>query len=407
MKINDLAMACRKKQSKVSGLTRAPYMLYIIMMLSIILITLAVNSENSYAEAESIGLCLEVVEKDTSENSSTNLTFDDAQAAPPLNSSVQISDLCNVTISLRLLKKEYNSSERIVYWNELSKSMEGFSIDYWVEDTEGNIVRKKKTTANLLSKSMSFSTAETTEYIIRNSLAVPGCEDRGSYHSQKIIVVIKDPEKEKKSSDSAAGSLKNTTSTKTAAKQKPALALVSFYTRARNPNEKINVFARVEGKGEGMLRISGPKADIEERIISDGSVKKEYEVMLQNGENKLTAELLQDGSEVQQISFFFNGTGTEEMNFSEEKEGNATGKLNGNDIDYSERLSKTAGTSKSATEHESEKSSSGSETEDRENSMTGEVVFESSEAKQKSRIVLLLLVTVSLVSAFLVMKKIR
>ncbi|MFH1211828.1 MAG: hypothetical protein V1659_02755 [Candidatus Woesearchaeota archaeon] len=298
-------------------------------------------------------------------------------------------DSCDNTIFLNISKTVFNSSEQVIFRNQLQYKQANFSIEYWVVDNEGKIIRQKKTTKNLLQKSATFSVKTATIYTIKNHLIIAGCSDRPSYYSEKMITI-------KSMSNASVDEDENETKDNAVLKKEKGLLLKSFYTRAKNPNSKINVFVNIEGSGNCTLIIKSPAQTIKENLAANKSLKKQYEIMLAQGENNITAELLQSKYETQKLSI--NAIGIQNPDIEQENSAlssNTEDSATDSAVQSSEQpaypLPKKSSSNFSGTQGLGQ--------------ISGNVVFESSTAKRNKIIIYLLLGAVLLAGLFIIMKK--
>ncbi len=123
-------------------------------------------------------------------NITANLTTDDA-----VNESA-----CNITLGIRIKddRSVYNNKESIKFYNTINASLGykiEYSIDYWVEDIYGNMLKSNVQTSNLNEKSYTPSVDERTVVIvIKNQLANITCNKSTQVNivnssAEKIIIV--------------------------------------------------------------------------------------------------------------------------------------------------------------------------------------------------------------------------
>lgn len=80
---------------------------------------------------------------------------------------------CNVSISI---DAETSDSGKIEFYNMLSNSSFAYTIEYWAEDIDGNIIKRKINTTNQKKKSFTPTNPD-DGVIIKSRIASLGCED--------------------------------------------------------------------------------------------------------------------------------------------------------------------------------------------------------------------------------------
>ncbi|MBL7050852.1 hypothetical protein ISS04_01675 [Candidatus Woesearchaeota archaeon] len=98
---------------------------------------------------------------------------------------------CNISINLSVEKTIYNNQEQIVYHNTLTNDSIPFTIEYWIEDLFGTIVKSKTNTTNLNQKTYTPNIDGTEKVLlIKNRLLSLACNNFGNTESEKLIAVI-------------------------------------------------------------------------------------------------------------------------------------------------------------------------------------------------------------------------
>lgn len=101
------------------------------------------------------------------------------------------NNTCNISINLSVEKTIYNNQEQIVYHNTLTNDSIPFTIEYWIEDLFGTIVKSKTNTTNLNQKTYTPNIDGTEKVLlIKNRLSSLACNNFGNTESEKLIVVI-------------------------------------------------------------------------------------------------------------------------------------------------------------------------------------------------------------------------
>ena len=97
---------------------------------------------------------------------------------------------CNISINISTEKIIYNNKETISFYNLINNQTFPFTIEYWIEDLFGNILKSKINTTNLNKKSYTPSIEETDKtIIIKNQLFITACNNLGKTSSQKVLTI--------------------------------------------------------------------------------------------------------------------------------------------------------------------------------------------------------------------------
>jgi len=98
---------------------------------------------------------------------------------------------CDIKIWITTEKDVYNNSEKIEFYNNLNIEKYNFTIEYWVEDLFGNIVKKKYNTTNLNKKSYTPSIEEREKVFVIKARVYVECSDTNlsNNYVEKIVVV--------------------------------------------------------------------------------------------------------------------------------------------------------------------------------------------------------------------------
>jgi len=98
---------------------------------------------------------------------------------------------CDIEIWITTEKDVYNNSERIEFYNNLNSEKYNFTIEYWVEDIFGNIVKKKYNTTNLNKKSYTPSIEGREKVFVIKARVYVECNDTNlsNNYAEKIVVV--------------------------------------------------------------------------------------------------------------------------------------------------------------------------------------------------------------------------
>lgn len=149
---------------------------------------------------------------------------------------------CNTSIDIETEKDIYQNGERIAFKNLIGDRNHEFIIEYWIEDLDGNILKRRTKTKNLNTKYFTPKIVEENNLLIIKNKLYLDCEGADKTYSEKIILV-KNPDfsKENKNSDFFENDLSKYIDTK----QKPELRkddntveILSEKTVYKSENEK-------------------------------------------------------------------------------------------------------------------------------------------------------------------------
>ena len=106
--------------------------------------------------------------------------------------------VCNISLGIRSDKLLYDSGEKIEFYNTLSalKGKDGktvqYSIEYWIEDLFGNIVKKPVITSNLNKKSYTPKINEPDRvFVIKSRIEWISCNNTCEKTSAMAFVIVK------------------------------------------------------------------------------------------------------------------------------------------------------------------------------------------------------------------------
>ncbi len=107
---------------------------------------------------------------------------------------------CNVTINVSTDRFLYEEGETIIIENFISNESFFYSIEYWVEDLFGNVLKNPINTSNLNDKRFTPSIAETDRVlIVRNRIAELACNNTNASTvtaSESMVIMKKQNEEE-------------------------------------------------------------------------------------------------------------------------------------------------------------------------------------------------------------------
>ena len=149
---------------------------------------------------------------------------------------------CNTYIDIETEKDIYQNGERIAFKNLIGDRNHGFIIEYWIEDLDGNILKKRTKTKNLNTKYFTPKIVEENNLLIIKNELYLDCEGADKTYSEKIILV-KNPDfsKENKNTDFFENDLSKYTDTKPKPelrKDDNTVEILSGKTVYKSENEK-------------------------------------------------------------------------------------------------------------------------------------------------------------------------
>lgn len=109
---------------------------------------------------------------------------------------------CNISLNISIKEKEiYNESESIKFKIELNEKSFPFTIEYWIEDLLGKIVRNKINTTNTNQKSWKSNIDEEDRILLFKSVVYPTCNDTNlTDNSREKMFFVVNPSQEPVSS---------------------------------------------------------------------------------------------------------------------------------------------------------------------------------------------------------------
>ena len=360
-------------------------------------INISINETGNVSLNESAG--------NTTLNASLNVTW----TTP--NSSVK----CNMTLQIKT-PKDLFEDEKITFSHEISGKIENYSIVYWIEDLFGNILKEPVATTNTNSKQFTPKPHENDMVIVIKAKLEVACQifDNNSAIAQKIIIfksgTYNPPVKgagcsSKPDCDCGGGqgSVLACQPVLNATRQAKPGKINSFYTRAKTPDEEINLYYNVNPNPDSRLLLY--KLELLENISigtagQNGNSKGNLTAQLTSGGN-VFALMLQKGSNLDDLSmlYFWNQPDTT---------GNSAGAESGEE----RLLHKTESNARyepvsAANAQETAGQKLAAESELPAKMPTGSVVYESGQSKAGKTIPYILGGTAALAASTLVWKKFR
>jgi len=102
----------------------------------------------------------------------------------------KIIDICNSSLNVETLKSNYSNGETIEFYNNLTPKFNNFIIEYWIEYSNGEIIRNKRNTTNLNNKHYTPNIDKSSFIVIKNRLVNITCENNEIYGENTIFVDV-------------------------------------------------------------------------------------------------------------------------------------------------------------------------------------------------------------------------
>ncbi len=148
-------------------------------------------------------------------NSTTNQTVNETNST--INETVNITNNCDVSLEIFTNKTIYND-EPIKFRHVLSNESYNFTIEYWIEDLFGSIIKSKRNTTNLNEKSYTPNIDESDKtLLIKSNLSVNCSDTYLSNNYAEKLVVVKGEKKESSNNQKTAEEQAKTTQTSSTA----------------------------------------------------------------------------------------------------------------------------------------------------------------------------------------------
>lgn len=261
-----------------------------------------------------------------------NLTANTIQSNESMNNAQSnLSHICNISISLQTTQLLYQNNEQVSFQNILSNNSFYYEIDYWIEDLFGREIKKIYTTKNQNTKYYTPKIAvEEKVLIIKNQIKYLNCTNiNNNTRSQKILIIKNEPLLDDEVDNSKSASCECDETSIVVTEQFNVLGKInSFYTRVKNFYEEIVVYTNIAGKGVyEVVFFDMCKIKIQ-NITLDGSKTISFNATAHFGNNKYFL-LLRNSDDVldfQELEIFFEGeeklnktTGATQLTFTENK----------------------------------------------------------------------------------------
>jgi hypothetical protein len=180
---------------------------------------------------------------------------------------------CFIEINISTDKELYLKDEKIRIENSISNESFPFIIEYWIEDLFGKEVKEKYNTSNTNTKTFTPDLDENDKvFLIKNKLVFVGCNNMNTALEKEKLIVVKrqEPIFEDDEDNKKAESQNQTTCKETARLEavKETGKIYSFYTLSKNFNEKINLYANIKGNGTYDLVLLSNKGEQKQSIIA-------------------------------------------------------------------------------------------------------------------------------------------
>lgn len=104
--------------------------------------------------------------------------------------------MCNMELDLSTDKPDYKNGEKIEIYNNLTSREYQFTIEYWVENSTGGIIKKKVETTNIKTKQFTPDLKESQNITIKNNLTFTDCINinNKTYNELNVFIEVeKDP----------------------------------------------------------------------------------------------------------------------------------------------------------------------------------------------------------------------
>ncbi|MFC1691848.1 hypothetical protein ACFL0W_06740 [Nanoarchaeota archaeon] len=145
--------------------------------------------DNSLADGN--GRSLSYYDGDWLESDSINGTPGYENDCFIINEEYNITDLCDVSISINVDGMIFDNKEKIPYNHILSEDISDFTIEYWVEDIEGNFAKSKYNTTNINQKSWTPSISVPEKTFFLKAKLYTECNNSNSNITAEQMVIVK------------------------------------------------------------------------------------------------------------------------------------------------------------------------------------------------------------------------
>jgi hypothetical protein len=208
---------------------------------------------------------------------------------------------CQVSVNLSIPKSVFSNNEQVEITNVISMQPQDdypFIIEYWVEDLFGEVVKKKLNTSNDNDKVFTPQIKDKVGvFVAKNKLTYVGCNNTISGTESSFLFVVRNQDYVEKKLEEDVSNASSYVKGK----------ITSFYTRTKNFNESINLYANVKTLEGGYVLLSGNDVDEVVRLdASTSSQKLSFNVKARPGENKFYLELFEKGESVEKKSVVFS-----------------------------------------------------------------------------------------------------
>ena len=207
------------------------------------------------------------------------------------------SNYCMANLSVRTEKLFYED-EPIIFYNDVNPKPTNFTIEYWIEDLFGNVLKAKTNTTNTNSKQFTPKLDEKDKVLLIKNKLYAACLNQ-SLTSEKMVIYLDNDIMIN------ACDVKNTTSSCTDNNEvqiiylmnntgcsKPAAkkySIQSFYTRAKKEEKNISIYSNVKASNESQLYIY--RLTLLHNLTINSSKTYGFDVSLMPGDNTFMALL--------------------------------------------------------------------------------------------------------------------
>jgi len=183
-------------------------------------------------------------------NQTTNLTVPEINTTSNDSQNLSGQNFCNVSIGVETQKTFFENKEKIEFFNTLTIKEFDFEIEYWIEDSQGDIVKSKRTTTNTNKKSYTPSIKQKEQaLVIKNRIVFVDCENLNNRTSSEKVVVVSNPDFEEECNCDETLECEESEKETQHISEKEKASIRSFYTRNKIIGEEINLYSGIEGNG--------------------------------------------------------------------------------------------------------------------------------------------------------------
>jgi hypothetical protein len=254
------------------------------------------ENSNSFFPIEQNETNINETHNETELNQTENQTENSTSENETLSDST-----CDASISIWTDKTSYQNKEQIKIKHILANEPDLYSIDYWIEDLFGEIVKSKRNTTNTNQKSYTPSIDAKEKILVIKSRLYADCNDTNltNNYAEKTVFVVNENYEEQVPAEEEQTTSETTSTKKTAQK---SAEISSFYTLAKTfeQNKTINVYSMISNSGQGsgltlILTHNNQPVETQNLTLFEGKSQKiSFETVLSSGNNSFLLELIQN-----------------------------------------------------------------------------------------------------------------